>query len=71
MKVAVILPRKLGSSLSVELTASGVDFKLDILALIPLVFNPAGVTVESFAVSSSKTVSLNLSLDKMPQVYFK
>ena len=60
-----------GSSLSVELTASGVDFYDGYSGVSSISFNPAGVTVESFAVSSSNTVSLNLSLDKMPPSWFQ
>jgi len=60
-----------GSSLSVELTASGVDFYDGYSGISSISFNPAGVTVESFAVSSSNTVSLNLSLDKMPPSWFQ
>ena len=60
-----------GSSLSVELTASGVDFYDGYSSVSSISFNPAGVTVESFAVSSSNTVSLNLSLDKMPPSWFQ
>ena len=60
-----------GSSLSVELTASGVDFYDGYSGVSSISFNPAGVTVESFTVSSSNTVSLNLSLDKMPPSWFQ
>tara|TARA_Y100000589_G_scaffold70748_1_gene62987 strand:- start:1155 stop:2012 length:858 start_codon:yes stop_codon:yes gene_type:complete len=60
-----------GSSLSVELTASGVDFYDGYSSVNSISFNPAGVTVESFTVSSSNTVSLNLSLDKMPPSWFQ
>jgi len=60
-----------GSSLSVELTASGVDFYDIYSSINSISFNPAGVTVESFAVSSGNTVSLNLSLDKMPPSWFQ
>ena len=60
-----------GSSLSVELTASGVDFYDGYSGVSSISFNPAGVTVESFAVSSNNTVSLNLSLDKMPPSWFQ
>ena len=60
-----------GSSLSVELTASGVDFYDGYSGVSSVSFNPAGITVESFTVSSSNTVSLNLSLDKMPPSWFQ
>ena len=60
-----------GSSLSVELTASGVDFYDGYSGVSSISFNPAGITVESFAVSSSNTLSLNLSLDKMPPSLFQ
>ena len=59
-----------GSTLSVELTANGVDFYDGYTALNSINFNPAGVNVDSFAISSSNTVSLNLSLDKMAPSWF-
>ena len=59
-----------GSSLSVELTASGVDFYDGYSSVNSISFNPSGITVESFTVSSSNTVSLNLSLDKMSPKWF-
>mgnify|MGYP001327733124 FL=1 len=59
-----------GSILSVELTASGVDFYDGYSGVNSISFNPSGITVESFTVSSSNTVSLNLSLDKMPPKWF-
>jgi hypothetical protein len=59
-----------GSSLSVELTASGVDFYDGYSSVNSISFNPSGITVESFNVSSNNTVSLNLSLDKMSPKWF-
>ena len=60
-----------GSILSVELTANGVDFYDGYTTLNSIGFTPAGVNVDSFAVSSSNTVSLNLSLDKMAPTWFE
>ena len=42
-----------GSTLSVELTANGVDFYDGYTTLNSINFNPAGVNVDSFAISST------------------
>lgn len=59
-----------GSSLTVELTANNVDFYDGYTSIGSIEFNPSGITVESFSISSSNTLSLNLALDKMAPTWF-
>ena len=63
-----------GADLTVELIASGVDFYdfYDGYTSVAdgVTFYPAGVNVESFSVSSSNSLTLNLNIDKIPAAMF-
>jgi len=59
-----------GSSLSVELTASNINF-YDGYSLVNNVnFIPNNINVDSFSISSSNTITLNLDIDKIPPTWF-
>ena len=53
-----------GSNLSVELTANNVNFYDGYTSVENINFNPTGINVDSFSVSSSNTIILNLDIDK-------
>ena len=62
-----------GSNLSVELVANGANF-LDFYDSYGQVdginFTPSGINVNSFSITSESTITMNLSIDKMPAMMF-
>ncbi len=59
-----------GSNLSVELTANNVNFYDGYTSVENINFNPTGINVDSFSVSSSNTIILNLDIDKISGTWF-
>ncbi len=59
-----------GSSLSVELTASNINFYDGYSSVNNVNFIPNNINVDSFSISSSNTITLNLDIDKIPPTWF-
>lgn len=59
-----------GSNLSVELTASNINFYDGYSSVNNVNFIPNGINVDSFSISSSNTITLNLDIDKIPPTWF-
>lgn len=59
-----------GSTLTVELIASGVNFYDSYNQVNNISFTPSGVNVDSYNVSSENTITMNLNIDKMSAMIF-
>ena len=59
-----------GSNLSVELTASNINFYDGYSSVNNVNFIPNNINVDSFSISSSNTITLNLDIDKIPPTWF-